>query len=72
MIKLFLKTIFLMLPSFLLLRITNSSIQPGFRRRSSKPALSIDLSGIDYYRDSTHIELYRIDGEKKYPVAFPA
>jgi hypothetical protein len=31
--------------------------------------VSIDLGGIDYYKDSAHIELFRIDGKKKYPVA---
>jgi hypothetical protein len=31
--------------------------------------VSIDLSGVDYYRDSTFIELYRLDGKKKYLIA---
>lgn len=28
--------------------------------------VSIDLSGVDFYKDSTYIELYRIDGNNKY------
>ena len=31
--------------------------------------VSIDLSGVDYYKDSTYIQLYRIDGKNKIPVA---
>lgn len=31
--------------------------------------VSIDLTGTDYYKDSTHIKLFRIDGKNKYPVA---
>ena len=70
MIKLFLKIIFLMLPS---LQFAQDDKVLQFSLDLDEDLLnqpvSIDLTGIDYYRDSTYIELYRIDGEKKYPVA---
>jgi len=31
--------------------------------------VSIDLSGVDYHKDSTYIQLYRVNGKNKIPIA---
>jgi hypothetical protein len=68
--KLIIKTIIILLSTSITAqdyKVLKFSLNP-YEDLLNQP-VSIDLSGVDYYKDSTFIELYRIDGEKKYPIA---
>jgi hypothetical protein len=70
MIKLILRMILVLFPTWLAgqdAKILQFTLNPD--EDILNQPVSIDLGGVDYYKDSTFLALYRLDGRNKIPVA---